>query len=757
MSSFRGSNPLLYDSTHRDSIRAFYDVLKSNENDEEFIKNAIMKPESSDLIKLILTKQRKNDFDIYILKEYLKQLSKLMTLINKSHDPNYLLTKISMDLTIENKKEKSFLMKIDSEVNIFYILLSGEILILTPKIYTISMNRYQYVEHLKNLYSLNETYLLEQTIRENINIFFVDNFEYEIKELNIINAFIFHQIQIDEYLDLVNAVNINKNTGSLNVSKSLMNIENNNNKSNLKKLNISILGYSKLMSLNKGSTFTQGNLINENIKKQMAIFLKTNCIFGILKDYSYHSFFQNFQKKIQNENYAFILNNPLFKNVNIKEFIKTYWNYFEEKTIKRDEYLFKYNTERTKLYFLKEGEIKLIANKLSFEKINKYISEFKNKIYIKGTNEENGRSIDVVLKYIKKGESFGMGDMIYNNKLFCSGICISENATFISIDMKYIENIMEKYEIVIDNWKIVEEEKISMMIDRLNALKRAFQNSIEEQIIKDDKLNKKIKQKTIENYFSQKKKLHNNSHKVIKLISHKFDLNPNNNNRSTNNLINNKTKLSIPKKKNSMRKYPLLSINSYRDLAIRKNLNPLLPNISISKNNINNHKMKNNLIFSQSNNTLFSKSISNENNKQSFNNIYNSLSPDNKNIKKIIFKKKKNEKSILLKKNIYGNNIINTSFNTPHYEQDAISKILLSMSCEKEEKGKTRNLFHSNTDKTIKNKNKKNGLLNLQMNNNNSTSKINSTKFNSLNKKIMLKTIFGNYIINNFRNKNNNN
>ena len=110
-----------------------------------------------------------------------------------------------------------------------------------------------------------------------------------------------------------------------------MNIENNNNKSNLKKLNISILGYSKLMSLNKGSTFTQGNLINENIKKQMAIFLKTNCIFGILKDYSYHSFFQNFQKKIQNENYAFILNNPLFKNVNIKEFIKTYWNYFEEK------------------------------------------------------------------------------------------------------------------------------------------------------------------------------------------------------------------------------------------------------------------------------------------------------------------------------------------------------------------------------------------------------------------------------------------
>jgi len=79
------------------------------------------------------------------------------------------------------------------------------------------------------------------------------------------------------------------------------------------------------------------------------------------------------------------------------------------------------------------------------------------------------------------------------------------------------------------------------------------------------------------------------------------------------------------------------------------------------------------------------------------------------------------------------------------------------MSCEKEEKGKTRNLFHSNTDKTIKNKNKKNGLLNLQMNNNNSTSKINSTKFNSLNKKIMLKTIFGNYIINNFRNKNNNN
>ena len=751
MNSFRASNPLLHDSTHRDSIRAFYDVLKSNENDQEFIKNAIKKQESSDLIKLILSKQRKNDFDIYILKEYLKQLTKLMSLINKSHDPNYLLTKISMDLTLENRKAYSFLMKADSEVNIFYIILSGEILILTPKIYTVNMNRYQYVQHLKNLYTLNETYLLEQTIRENIHIFFVDNFEYEIKELNVMNAFNFRQIQIDEYLDLVNGVNINRNSEKLKISKNIINTDNENNKNYFKKVAVSILGYSKLMSLNKGSTFTQGNLINENIKKKMTIFLKTNCIFGILKDYSYDSFFQNFQKKIQNENYAFILNNPLFKNVNIKEFIKIYWNYFEEKTRKRDEYLFTYNTERTKLYFLKEGEIKLIANKLSLEKINKYISELKNQVYIKGINEENGRCIDVVLRYIKKGEIFGMGDMIYNNKLFCSGICISEITTFISIDMKYIENIMEKFEVVIENWKKVEENKIYMMIDRLNALKRAFENSIEEQIKKDDKLNKKIKQKTIENYFSNKTKMYSNSHKVIKLISHKFDLNPNIN-RSTNNLINNKLKIYVPKKKKSLKKYPFLSINSYHDLAIQNNINSNLPNFPLSKNN----KKKNNLLFSYSNNTLFSKSISNDNNKLSFNNFHNSISPEKKSIKNIIYKKKKNEKTLLLKKNIYGNNYINTSFNTPHYEQDAISKILLSLNCDKEDKAKTRNLFHSNTDKTIKNKNKANGVLKIQMNNN-STSKIINTNLNTLNiRQSKLKTIFSNNIINNLRIKKNN-
>ncbi len=751
MNSFRASNPLLHDSTHRDSIRAFYDVLKSNENDQEFIKNAIKKQESSDLIKLILSKQRKNDFDIYILKEYLKQLTKLMSLINKSHDPNYLLTKISMDLTLENRKAYSFLMKADSEVNIFYIILSGEILILTPKIYTVNMNRYQYVQHLKNLYTLNETYLLEQTIRENIHIFFVDNFEYEIKELNVMNAFNFRQIQIDEYLDLVNGVKINRNSEKLKISKNIINTDNENNKNYFKKVGVSILGYSKLMSLNKGSTFTQGNLINENIKKKMTIFLKTNCIFGILKDYSYDSFFQNFQKKIQNENYAFILNNPLFKNVNIKEFIKIYWNYFEEKTRKRDEYLFTYNTERTKLYFLKEGEIKLIANKLSLEKINKYISELKNQVYIKGINEENGRCIDVVLRYIKKGEIFGMGDMIYNNKLFCSGICTSEITTFISIDMKYIENIMETFEVVIENWKKVEENKIYMMIDRLNALKRAFENSIEEQIKKDDKLNKKIKQKTIENYFSNKTKMYSNSHKVIKLISHKFDLNPNIN-RSTNNLINNKLKIYVPKKKKSLKKYPFLSINSYHDLAIQNNINSNLPNFPLSKNN----KKKNNLLFSYSNNTLFSKSISNDNNKLSFNNFHNSISPEKKSIKNIIYKKKKNEKTLLLKKNIYGNNYINTSFNTPHYEQDAISKILLSLNCDKEDKAKTRNLFHSNTDKTIKNKNKANGLLKIQMNNN-STSKIINTNLNTLNIiQSKLKTIFSNNIINNLRIKKNN-
>ena len=101
--SFRPSINNGRDDGHRDSIRAFYDVLKTNENDQEFIKRAISRTESSDIVKLILTKPRKNEFDIYILKEYLKMLPKLMTMINKSHDPNFFLTNLWIVLAFRSQ------------------------------------------------------------------------------------------------------------------------------------------------------------------------------------------------------------------------------------------------------------------------------------------------------------------------------------------------------------------------------------------------------------------------------------------------------------------------------------------------------------------------------------------------------------------------------------------------------------------------------------------------------------------------------
>ena len=725
------------DDGHRDSIRAFYDVLKTNENDQEFIKRAISRTESSDIVKLILTKPRKNEFDIYILKEYLKMLPKLMTMINKSHDPNFFLTKISMDLRIESIKGSSFLLKIDEIVNCFYVLLKGEVLVLIPKIYKISMNRIQYINHLKVLYTLGENYLLEETIRENIYIFTIEKYEYEIKELDILHRIDLKQINIDEYLIFINGNKILE-------EDDIQRIYYKYNDINLKKYEVSIIGYSKFLTLIKGSTFGQGNLINENIKRQMVIFLKTNCIFGTLKDDSYQIFFQNFQKKIQNESYSFILNNPLFKDINIKVFIREYWNYFEEKTIKRDECLFEYNTERTKLFFLKEGEIKITANKLTYEKINKYISELKNEEYVKLAGETNGRSIDVVISYVKKGEIFGMGDMIYNNKLFCTGECISEYATFISIDMKYIENIIEKFENVIKNWKIIEEKKIIMMIERLNTLKLSFENSIEEQIKKNDKLNKNYQQKTVENFFSKKIEIQKNSHKVFKLISHKFDLNPQNGS-----FPNQKIKILFPKKKCSMGNYPLSSIPSYNNL--------LTPNISfpkIQKNNYSNNS-KNYFLHNNTQNSDRN-SLSKDKNQLSLNKLQSTLSPDKKIIKHYFNKKRRLNKHLLLNlnKKESGTNPINTSYCNPHFEQDIISKILLSQN-EKEEKNKTRNNFISSSNEKQKYIQKESKL-------NNPIKKIKlykkkKLKFNENNtlnvRHSSMKKIFSNNYLDNFRKK----
>ena len=65
----------------------------------------------------------------------------------------------------------------------------------------------------------------------------------------------------------------------------------------------------------------------------------------------------------------------LFNHIGRNLFKNKFLNLFVERQLYKGEYIFKKNFEREEIYFIFEGEIKIILPKLTYDKINIYLSE----------------------------------------------------------------------------------------------------------------------------------------------------------------------------------------------------------------------------------------------------------------------------------------------------------------------------------------------------------------------------------------------
>ena len=469
------------------SNQIFYETLKLNINNKFYIDKIMQKDEITTIISNILLKEERNIPEIFIIKTYLSQLKKFMEIINTNDSGisiDSVLTRVSEELQLQKVEENTFLMKIGEKGNNFYVTLSGSVIILIPKEFEVSMNREDYLNHLKLLYNNNENYLMKKILYSNKNIFPVEKDEYEIIDSNyeLVNY------PIEKYLSRINYEVIDNKIEKILLSNERKIIkENDSIKPDylFKKYMIKIFGYVNVVELGRGSTFGEVALINDNNLRTASIFVKKKSFFGTLTSHAFKGFMKVFLEKAKRKKISFIFSTPLFKNMNISDIVKLYWNFFVEKKMNKGEYLFKINEERKILYFIQKGSFKLIIPQCTLNKVNFFVSEFKN-IFIEKNIFSNEQK-DIIISTIDSGEILGMNDCVMkDNNFFFNALCES-NSIYFTIDIKIIYLILEQFNDIKENWRILTNKKNNFMIERLINIQNFFKNSIEGEIKQNSK------------------------------------------------------------------------------------------------------------------------------------------------------------------------------------------------------------------------------------------------------------------------------
>ena len=469
------------------SNQIFYETLKLNINNQFYLDKIMQKDEITTIISNILVKEERNIPEIFIIKTYLSQLKKFMEIINTNDSGisvDSILTKVSKELQLQKVEENTFLMKIGEKGSNFYVTLSGSVIILIPKEFEVSMNREDYLNHLKLLYNNNENYLMKKILYSNKNIFPVEKDEYEIIDSNyeLVNY------PIEKYLSRINYEVIDNKIEKILLSNERKIIkENDSIKPDylFKKYMIKIFGYVNVVELGRGSTFGEVALINDNNLRTASIFVKKKSFFGTLTSHAFKGFMKVFLEKAKRKKISFIFSTPLFKNMNISDIVKMYWNFFVEKKMNKGEYLFKINEQRKILYFIQKGSFKLIIPQCTLNKVNFFVSEFKN-IFIEKNIFSNEQK-DIIISTINSGEILGMNDCVMrDNNFFFNALCESDSVYF-TIDIKIIYLILEQFNDIKENWRILTNKKNNFMIERLINIQNFFKNSIEGEIKQNSK------------------------------------------------------------------------------------------------------------------------------------------------------------------------------------------------------------------------------------------------------------------------------
>ena len=534
------------------------------------------------------------------------------------------------------------------------------------------------------------------------------------------------------------------------------------------KIDFTIIKYDIFSYLNPGNYY--GDDEKDNLNNICLRVEEDSIIAIILKEKFNEIMYGNSLKKERLNKLLFLWENFIFKNISPINFENNYISYFNQCEFKRNEYLFKQDSEIINLYLIKEGQVTIyfygnvidIINKIKYfidliiEKnpinlSNNQINELKylylydpeiKKIKHQDLNfkqEINKKKIfDICI--MNKLEFFPLDNYFLSKNHFTSCKVTTEKATFYQINTNNFENI-------INNDSNAKNDYINLVYSQMISLIKRFDN------LKKSILSLALYKSKFENY-DMRMYLNNSSNEKKCLSPSNFIFYKNRD------MIKKLKKFNLPKEKKDIKLTKHIKKNlSQQNLlnnSIRNQQISLLENTFFSKNSINNNSLNENNknIKSFSNTKLnnikktdsFNKNLNTfikiKNNFININSIQNKFSKQ----KKFIFQNEENKKVIGV--NLFSlnqENMIPTNSSNNGFIGYKSPKLKIKLNCTKNMNiNKIKNIyetFNENLEKNFPNRILANSIRDYYKNFNNYSNILNmeNNKFmkssNSLKKK----------------------
>ena len=549
-----------------------------------------------DLIqKLRINPKERTIKDVLRIKPFIEKSNLVKTFYEEFTDINIvekLIHFCCIEMYYKKYKNGEIIYKIGDIPDEFYSIIFGKVNMIKAIPEEKIMSGFEYFYYLMNLRKNDEIYLFHKTIAMNLNNYYIHENHIEIihyiylynhlksiknkeESTNISFAHLLDLLKISlEEIEL-DITQINSTNHLINCSKLI--------KKKLQNIPEKIL---------QKYSFLDDNIIKKNVtiyKQEICESLKVNDFFGddlIKEEHAltaisenstelaalpiklYNSEIANLKSMILEGKISDLHSSHFFNKMKYYKFRKKYYNLFLFEKFYNGDILFKEGEEIKKIYFIKEGKVELYTSK-SMNEIESLMALLIKKKKSIQLNDNSQKTIDDKLNYsninssyddlvnfleqkqknkllfLTKNEEIGLVSNFLGSHYLTSCSIVSKEAKIYSIDVKYINQMLnEEYECVNEyNFRI--EQKLNLLIQRL------FKANNIKLIMIDEKINL---EKDTKKCYEEQQKLLSNSSKIKALVNYNKL-----NNILTESAINNPTLKNLSRENSP--KLPLLSKN----------------------------------------------------------------------------------------------------------------------------------------------------------------------------------------------------
>ena len=221
--------------------------------------------------------------------------------------------------------------------------------------------------------------------------------------------------------------------------------------------------------------------------------IKDTCLLSFNKKL-FSTYISKFIENITASKKKFILNNPLFKDSNNKNLIRTYSACFHELSVKEGEIIVKEDKDliesNINIFFIIKGEFQAFCKKNIFQideivkllgREDNIIDTFpKELIGLIGTKYYNtlaSKTLNLKLNYLTKNDIIGISEIFLCDKYFNNVICTNPDSKVLKVDMRIVKLLVDSDDIILNNKNIIVYHKYQILADILLNQRKIYFDS----------------------------------------------------------------------------------------------------------------------------------------------------------------------------------------------------------------------------------------------------------------------------------------